>query len=169
MLIVQSGPGYEPAYWDSFAVAEVGASAALAGLLVVAATINIERIIGIPTVIARLSGTLALFAGSLVAGVVLLVPGLHPRPAGALLATIGIVAGLIVVWPRALRHVEPSHRGTTMITTALAVTAAALVAFSGFAYSFQALGGLYWLALGIVLTFLVGLGNAWVAMIEILR
>jgi len=169
MLIIESSPAYEPASWESFAVAEVGAAAALAGLLVVAASINIERIVGIPTVVARLGGGLALFTSGLAAGILLLIPGLDHRIGGFLLALCGILAGLAVLLPRSLRRVEPEYRRSTKMMTAAAAFAALLMAFSGTAYAFQALGGLYWLAPGILLAFVVGLGNSWVAMIEILR
>ncbi len=42
------GAAYYPAAWESFAEAEVAAASALAGLLVVACSINISRIIKIP-------------------------------------------------------------------------------------------------------------------------
>ena len=38
-------PAYSAAEWESLFVAEAGASAALAGLLVVALSINLERIL----------------------------------------------------------------------------------------------------------------------------
>jgi len=50
--------GYDLGAWETFAVAEVGAAAALAGLLVVAASINIGYIIRLPHIINRLSTTL---------------------------------------------------------------------------------------------------------------
>jgi hypothetical protein len=160
---------YDAAAWESFAVAEVGAAAALAGLLVVAASINIERILGIPSVVARLGGTLALFTACLVAGVLLLIPGLHPRAAGLGLTIIGTVSGIIVIRPRALRRAGRGYQGSTTTMTAVALAASALIAASGIAYALQDFGGLYWLAAGTMLAFLVGLGNAWVALIEILR
>jgi hypothetical protein len=55
------GSGYHPATWESFAEAQVAAAAALAGLLVVACSININRIIKIPWIVSRLAGTLVLF------------------------------------------------------------------------------------------------------------
>src|SRR5688572_24421011 len=148
-------PGYEAAAWESFAVAEVGAAAALAGLLVVAASINIKRIVAIPTIVARLGGGLALFTSVLICGIVLLIPELDHRIGGLVLALSGIAAGAMVVLPRSLRGVEPAYRGSTKTMTGIATLAAVLIAFSGVAYGFQALGGLYWLAPGIVPAFVV--------------
>jgi hypothetical protein len=42
-----------PAGWDNFFVAEVGAAAALSGLLFVAVSINLTRILAIPHLPAR--------------------------------------------------------------------------------------------------------------------
>jgi modulator of FtsH protease len=81
--------GYLVERWESFAVAEVGASAALAGLLVVAGSINIARIIQLPAVINRLGATLTLFTGILFVGSLLLTPGLDRRLLGALIAVLG--------------------------------------------------------------------------------
>jgi hypothetical protein len=49
--------GYEPEAWFDFGVGIVGAAAALAGLLFVAISINIELILAIPTLPSRAAGT----------------------------------------------------------------------------------------------------------------
>ena len=49
---------YDVTRWESFAVAEVGAAAALAGLLVVASSINLDRILTMPPVVSRLAASL---------------------------------------------------------------------------------------------------------------
>jgi hypothetical protein len=53
--------GYESHLWFEFGVAIVGAAAVLSGLLFVAMSINIERIMAIVTLPARDAGTLVLF------------------------------------------------------------------------------------------------------------
>ena len=52
----------------------MGAAAALSGLLVVAVSINIERILKYPTLPARAGQTLILFVVPLVLGLVVLIP-----------------------------------------------------------------------------------------------
>src|SRR5690242_15326635 len=65
--------------WSEFFVAEVGAAAALAGLLVVAMSINIEKIMGMPTLPPRAAQTLIIitaFGGEAVAtGIVIALTG----------------------------------------------------------------------------------------------
>ena len=53
--------GYESHQWFEFGVAIVGAAAVLSGLLFVAMSINIERIMAIVTLPARAAGRLVLF------------------------------------------------------------------------------------------------------------
>jgi hypothetical protein len=53
--------GYEPEAWFEFGVGIIGAAAALAGLLFVAMSINIERILALPKLPSRAGGNVVLF------------------------------------------------------------------------------------------------------------
>ncbi len=66
--------GYLTASWSDFAVAAVSSSAALTGLLFVAVSINIERILSIDTLIGRTLHAMILLIVPLVIGTLLLVP-----------------------------------------------------------------------------------------------
>jgi hypothetical protein len=67
-MLVLGFAGYAVDAWADFAVAEVGAAAALAGLLVIASSINIVRIIELPAVVQRLGATLTVYTGILAVG-----------------------------------------------------------------------------------------------------
>ena len=72
-------PAYSAAEWESLFVAEAGASAALAGLLFVALSINLERILkgsGLP---GRAGEAIVLLLTVLVVSTFGLVPGQSPR------------------------------------------------------------------------------------------
>ena len=76
-------PAYSAAEWESLFVAEAGASAALAGLLFVALSINLERILkgtGLP---GRAGEAIVLLLTVLVVSTFGLVPGQSPRVPGA--------------------------------------------------------------------------------------
>jgi modulator of FtsH protease len=76
-------PAYSAAEWESLFVAEAGASAALAGLLFVALSINLERILkgtGLP---GRAGEAIVLLLTVLVVSTFGLVPGQSPRVLGA--------------------------------------------------------------------------------------
>src|ERR1700733_2688845 len=90
------GIAYTTEHWADFGVATVGAAAALAGLLFVAISINIERILQFPGLPHRAATTLILFALPLVT-VLLIVPG-QPRTALAWeLLVIGVVVGTFLL------------------------------------------------------------------------
>lgn len=169
-MLTAAGVGaYDAARWDNFAVAEVGASAALAGLLVVACSINISRILDMPPVVARLAASLALFTGVLMAGTVLLVPGQDRRLVGTELAVIGLAVAAFVLRNHGIHDGNPQYRRYAVLVAALAATAALLVVTAGVLCAIAVGGGLYWLFPGILLAFSIGLVNSWIALVEILR
>ena len=167
-MTVIAAEGYAAA-WSDFGVAEVGAAAALAGLLVVATSINIARIVRYPTVVSRLLDSLILFTGVLFAGSVMLVPGQGNRALGVELAGIGVAMGLIIAATQRLPVVEESYRRRATVTIVLAYLAVAIVVLAGVMTALDVAGGLHWLVPGVLLSFGVGLVNAWVALVEILR
>jgi hypothetical protein len=160
---------YEAGDWESFAVAVVGAAAALAGLLVVAGSINIARIIEMPAVVSRLGGTLGMFTGVLMIGIVLLVPGQARWLLGAEIAVLGASTAVTVAALHGLRQVEAQYRRTTIVMVSGGALSGVAAAFAGVSVVAGALGGLYWLVPAVLLAFGVGLVNAWVALVEILR
>jgi hypothetical protein len=104
--------GYFTASWSDFSVAVVGASAALTGLLVVAVSINIERILAIDALTVRSLSTMVLFIVPLVIGMLLLVPE-QPRTAlGVELMITGTAAGAGL-----LRINRPGNRGSWPTTS----------------------------------------------------
>jgi modulator of FtsH protease len=83
---------YSAAEWQSLFVAEAGASAALAGLLFVAISINLARILqgaGLP---GRAGEAIVLLVAVLVISTLALVPGQSPTVLGAELLAAGLVA-----------------------------------------------------------------------------
>lgn len=66
--------------WSDFAVASAGAAAALTGLLFVAVSINLQRILELPQLPDRAGGTLGLLLTLLLVSIVLVAPG-QPQPA----------------------------------------------------------------------------------------
>ena len=160
---------YDAVPWQGFAIAAVGAAAALAGLLVVAASINIREIIQLPAVVSRLAVTLALFAGILFVGLALLVPGQSRTILGIEIAVIGAALAVTAWAENGVNETEPEFRTTAILKASIIVVAAVLIAIAGIALAGQFGGGLYWLVPGVLLAFAMGLLNSWVALIEILR
>ncbi len=77
--------------WTDFFVAEVGAAAALAGLLVVAMSINIEKIMSFEVLPGRAAQTLVIIGGGLVMASCALIPRQPLQLLGAEVLVVGLV------------------------------------------------------------------------------
>jgi hypothetical protein len=158
--------------WDNFFVGELGAAAALAGLLFVSISVNQARILELGRMADRgLDGLLSLLLALVVASV-MLIPGQPPRAAGlevvaVALAVLALQARLQRAYARGLAM---ELRGRARRVIALGWLADAIVTLAGLALIWRndPLGA-YGLAAGILMLFTVAGVNAWVLLIEINR
>ena len=88
----------EIAEWTDFAVAVAGASAALTGLVFVAVSINLQRILAYPALPTRTGQTLVMFLGPLFLGVFVLARGQGTGALGVELIGLGLVFGAVLLW-----------------------------------------------------------------------
>ncbi|MGO9437834.1 MAG: hypothetical protein ACLP00_26475 [Terracidiphilus sp.] len=162
---------YNPALWSTFFSAQVGASAALAGLIFVAVSINLPKIVPQPLLVARAAKALFTLTGVLLAATVCLVPAQSSSILGTELTVLGGMLWLAVTGSqRAASHENP------YVTVRQRVMQSLLTQFSaipfpaaGISLLFGWGGGLYWLAAGTVFALIAALMDAWVLLIEILR
>ena len=163
-------PAYSAGEWESLFVAEAGASAALAGLLFVALSINLERILkgtGLP---GRAGEAIVLLLTVLVVTTFGLVPGQSPRVLGAEVLGFGLLPWLILIGihvdgarpRRAIAGVlgSPHRVGSGRCAAAVNRWGVATAPYRR---------RLYWLVSGIVLCLVVAVLDAWVLLVEILR
>jgi hypothetical protein len=104
--------------WTNFFVAGAGASAALAGLVIVAISVNPVRILQFPHMPARAATTVARLVLILVSSMTVLMPQ-PPRALGAEVIVFAIAAGMLEIRAskRAIRvRTEPSQ-GTFRIAS----------------------------------------------------
>ena len=160
---------YEATEWSDFFVAVAGASAALTGLVFVAVSINIERILKLQGVTERALATLLLLLGALVVSLLALAPGLSRVALGLLLLAQGliwtaVVGGLIYRTVAGLDH-------TSWVVSRVAPPAVGTLPFvvGGASLLAEAGGGLYWTFAGVVGAIAAGAMTAWVLLVEILR
>jgi hypothetical protein len=162
---------YDPSEWTDLFVATAGASAALAGLVFVAVSINLERILAFRGLPERALETLLFLVSVLLVSVVALIPGQDHVALGLELLVICLAIDAIVMRQPTIQVEEGEvmrrswrvSRWTLRLvaTVPFLIGAISLIAASG--------GGLYWLVAGIVLAVAAGVANAWVLLVEILR
>jgi hypothetical protein len=157
--------------WESLFVTEAGVAAVLAGLLFVAVSINLAKVLEHPGLPGRAAEAIGLLVGVLVACTLGLIPGQSPTVLGVEL----LVAGLLVWSVQAGIHLRAARRrvGPSLATLigriALAQAAVLPLLIVGVSLLLGAGGGLYWLVPGILLSVVVAVLDAWVLLIEILR
>ena len=162
---------YAAPAWAGFGTAVATAAATLTGLLFVAVSINLQRILQYPNLPGRAGQTLILFTTPLVFSIFVLVPG-QSRPvlAGELIGT-GLVIGaaLLIIDARAGRAVVETRRTWLLSRIFPSISSCLCLVLAGCTLLAQAGGGLYWLVPGALIAIIAGLSNAWVLLIEILR
>jgi modulator of FtsH protease len=159
---------YDPSEWTDLFVATAGAAAALAGLLFVAISINLERIIGEAGLPERALEAVLLLIGVLVVAIVCLIPGQSQGVLGVeLFLVTGVLAFAILRPIRGMPKDAP--RGWIISRWALRLTGTVPLLIGAISVMIGDGGGLYWVVAGIVFATLAGVANAWVLLIEILR
>jgi hypothetical protein len=162
---------YDPAEWHDLFVASAGASAALLGLLFVAVSINLERILAYEGLPERALETLLLLLSVLIVSIVGLIPAESTVALGLeLLFVAAVVAVIVLRLPGTQAQdtgKEPTQWRLSRVGVRLMGTLPLL--FGSLSVLFEAGGGLYWIAAGIVLAIVGAVANAWVLLVEILR
>ncbi|MGO4102309.1 hypothetical protein AB4Y63_00015 [Leifsonia sp. YAF41] len=156
--------------WHEFYVALAGAAAALAGLVMVAISVNIKEIIAGPTLPARAGAAV----GSLVLIVVIAAVGLIPGQTSTALG-IEILLGTLVASAlhlMSLRHVVrvgASSRANRIARIPLTLAQLLPLLIGSALLIAGAPVGLGWIAAGMLLTIIGSMLDAWVLMVEIRR
>jgi hypothetical protein len=155
--------------WDNFFVAEAGASAALTGLIFVAVSINLSRILSFPHLPGRAAQALLVLTPVLLTSTFSLVPGQSLQLLGAEIGGVGLVAILGMSWVQIRDRVHVQR--TYWVTSSVLTSQLPLLPFvvCGVLLLLGHPRGLYWVVPGTVLSFVAGVLNAWVLLVEILR
>ena len=157
--------------WESFLLAEVGASATLTGLIFVGVSINLNKILALPRLPNRALEALILLLTVLVVASLLLVPGETLRTAGYEMLGVGAAVWLVIVlidvdlW----RTSEASYRAHTRLLILMNQLSLMPYIIGGIHILAAGANGLYWLVAGMLFSFVKAVVDAWVLLVEINR
>jgi hypothetical protein len=158
--------------WSDFFVAAAGASAALAGLIIVAMSVSIDQLITIPGMTSRGATAIAMLMLVAVTSLVGLVPDLQALPFGLTLvaaATFGLVLAVRSLW-LLLRAGAVIHRYTAAIAKGV-IGILPFLAFllGGVLLATSTEGGLVLMVVGTFISFVLAVVDAWIMLVEIRR
>ena len=159
--------------WQSFFVAEVGASAALLGLLFVSLSINLTKILSFRPLPNRAFGALLALLAVLVVSSLLLTPG-QPTPiVGGEVLVIGLCVWVAItffdvdVWRNTAKDAQ--HRPRLVALSVIDQIATLLYVVAGVVVFKYGVVGAYWLVPAFLFSFIKATMDAWVLLIEINR
>ena len=157
--------------WDNFFIAQVGASAALAGLVFVGVSINLTKIVAAPRLVDYALEALVVLLDVLVVSSLMLVPGQPAALLGGEVLILSLGAWLLVSVRQGqhVRTMERQYRRAYLATVALGQAATLPFLLAGLALIARGAGGLYWIIPGVVCSFLDAFYLALVLLIEIKR
>jgi hypothetical protein len=162
--------------WHDFFLAVAGAAAVLAGLVFVGVSINLDMIMSTPGygLAGRALEALVLLVAVLIVTILLLVPSQGMLLAGVEVLAVGVVdwAAVMIIQLLALRNwrsLEPALRWHLVPRVVLCQVATLPIVAAGVGMMGWGIGGLSWLVVGVVLSFLVAVLDAWVLLVEIHR
>jgi hypothetical protein len=159
------------ANWSNFFVAEVGAAAALTGLIVVAVSINLTRILSFEQLPARAGESLVMLISALLIAGLGLFPGQPVAAFGAETLVIGLVAVAVALqnlW-RSRIPVEGVTRGKIFLRAFVNALVVLPLVIGGALLLSGSMAGVYLIAVGILASLAAGVWGAWVLLVEIMR
>src|SRR5579862_7372780 len=157
--------------WNQLLAVEAGAAATLIGLVFVAVSINLSKIMVYPGLPGRAAESILQFLGVFLISTVALIPRQSGRTLGVEVLVIGVVSWLVQVTVQIrylmLRTGHPwwwiGHRAT------LSQLGTVPFCIAGIALLRGAPNAPYWLVPGFAFSFLAGVVSAWVLLGEIVR
>jgi len=159
---------YDIEPWHDLFVASAGSAAALAGLVFVAVSINIEAILKLPGMADRGFQAVLLLVAAVVVSLFALVPQGH---ASFSVQVLVLSVGLILWFVHSKRREPQTEASSARRAGRLVVNAAGTLPYliGAILLLTHSGDGLRWIVAGIIAAIIGGVINAWVLLVEILR
>ncbi|MGC5171470.1 hypothetical protein ACLQ2Q_12545 [Microbacterium sp. DT81.1] len=156
--------------WTDFNVAMLGATAALAGLVIVAASVNIREIITSGTLTPRLAAGISALVLALIVSGMALVPEIDPVWFGGLIIFATAVAGAFQLNATRVIARDPATEDRARVAKSVAgfLPIAAYLA-AGVLLVVGQPGGLIMAAAGALLAIVSAILISWIVLVEVLR
>jgi modulator of FtsH protease len=157
--------------WHDFLIAAAGASGALAGLVFVALSINLERILATTDLPGRAGETIIQLAGALVVSLLALIPDTAPSSLGWLVVAAGILVWGVPTRMQVLSLVRRTYYSRWYAVRRMLVhqIAALPLVVAGLLIATGSTRAMDWLAGALLACMVAALNNAWVLLVEIVR
>ena len=156
--------------WTGFLEATVGAGAGLAGLIFVALSINLDRLVVRPKLAARAGETLGVLLLAVIGG------ALGLMPLGRIGFGVAVLAVATPVWIVTLTLQlrqgpdSPDHPYWWFLSRIAVTQCTALPSMvAGISMIIGKGGGLYWLGVGVLVAFAGSVYNGWILLVEVVR
>jgi hypothetical protein len=157
--------------WSSYLSVQAESAATLTGLVFVAVSINLSRILTVPGLPGRAAESLLQLFGVVVISTTALIPRQSPIALGIEIFAMGLALWLFqtVTQVKYMRSKtgHPRFWGITRIVQSQFANLPFCV--SGILLLSGSTAGMYWLAAGLIFSLIAGVANAWVLLVEILR
>lgn len=159
------------AEWTTFLAVQAGAAATLTGLVFVAVSINLARIVDFPGLPERAGESILQFLEVFFTSAAALIPGQSIAMLGREILAIGIICwGMQVRGLIQYLRARYGHPWSWFVHRAILSQLATIpFCIAGAALLLDAPNALYWLVPGFAFSFAAGMISAWVLLIEILR
>jgi hypothetical protein len=156
--------------WAEFNVAMVGATAALAGLVIVASSVNIAEIVKARDLVTRLGAAIATLVLAIVASALGLIPTISPLWFGVFLlaATLGAAIFQVQATRAIFADTAPEARAR-FAKSAFGFAPIVAYAASAVAVMLGHPSGLSLAAAGCILAIVTAIVVSWVVLVEVLR
>ncbi len=157
--------------WEAFYTAQLGAAAALGGLVFVGLSLNLKKILSYAWLPGRALLALMVLMAILTISSFMLMPGQSLNALGIEIVAVGVLLFLVGSGMEvyALRKVSLQNRPAFIVNLVLLELGILPFIIGGVLLLLGMEGGFYWIAAGVIVSFIKAVMDAWVLLVEINR